>query len=270
MAENVVPLVRNAHEWTGTKLDFLELYLPAFVRATRKARSRYYVDGFAGPGRNVIEGVERDGSPLIALNAADAFSGYHFVEFDAPKFRSLQQHVQRHERSELVRLHQGDFNDAIEYILPEIPSRSPTLFLLDPEGLELKFSTIERIAAREKADLFVLVSASGVARNLDQPHVHPLIDSFLGGPGWQDAYERFRDGTRPGGQTRFEFIMQYYLARLADLGFEVTEYILASNSKRVPLHALVFAVKSDKPGAALHIASDVVRRLRSRNQTPLF
>ena len=49
---------RKGYAWTGSKLDFLESYLPAFVKACKRwwhngTSNTYYVDGFAGPGENL-------------------------------------------------------------------------------------------------------------------------------------------------------------------------------------------------------------------------
>jgi hypothetical protein len=73
------PKYPEAHPWTLKKLEFLKKYLPAFVKATQKATSRHYVDGFAGPGYNRQEdGTLVEGSPLLALQ--HQFTSFFFVE----------------------------------------------------------------------------------------------------------------------------------------------------------------------------------------------
>jgi len=75
------PKYPEAHPWTLKKLEFLKRYLPAFVKATQKAISRHYVDGFAGPGYNRQEdGTLVEGSPLLALQ--HQFTSFFFVEKD--------------------------------------------------------------------------------------------------------------------------------------------------------------------------------------------
>lgn len=115
-------MARSAHFWTADKLDFLERYIPAFVNATKKARSRYYVDGFAGPGRNVIEGFERDGSPLIALNSDQPCTRYIFVERQRELHKQLLKHVAEHPRRDQVVLRRGDFNTLVDELLPNLNS----------------------------------------------------------------------------------------------------------------------------------------------------
>src|SRR5689334_2765107 len=69
---------RKAGEWAHEKLSFLDEFIPAALQATGVAREvgkrpkveRWYIDLFAGPGRNVVEetGEEFAGSAIRALS----------------------------------------------------------------------------------------------------------------------------------------------------------------------------------------------------------
>lgn len=264
--------MRNAHVWTAKKLDFLELYMPQFIKATAKARTRHYVDGFAGPGLNRIEGSgDRAGSPLIALNLPTPFTDYHFVEQSKNAFASLRTRVESHERRHLVRtLTQGDFNEHVGDILAKINPRAPTLFFLDPEGLELEFGTVRAISERTKADVFVLVSGSGVTRNVRNPAAWETITKFYGDEEWKTIEEKMAEGRFPVGTSPFEAYTDLYVSKLQGLGFtHVKQYLLSQNSKKVPMHALVFAVKSDKQEAPLRIAESILDSLNRGSQARL-
>jgi three-Cys-motif partner protein len=260
-------VARSAHPWTADKLDFLEDYIPAFVNATRKAGARYYVDGFAGPGRNLIDGKERNGSPLIALNAPEACTRYFFIERKKALFEQLAAHVQEHPRAKRVFLRRGDFNQLVGTVLPLIHDLAPCLFFLDPEGLELDFATVERISRRTKADLFVLISGIGVVRNIQQPQSATTLTRFFGDDSWSPLHEQFKTGQLPVGTKAFEAFTDLYIAKLQGVGFDVcNKYLIARNRKNAALHSLVFAIKSDKPQAALKIAPDILKKLQSKNQ----
>lgn len=157
--------------WSVDKLEFLENYMPAFAKACKQVLDKgfdiHYVDGFAGSGINVINGAERAGSALLAL--AENFTKYHFVEEGSSNFAALTTRVNSHPKKEAVQtLLKADFNLAIDEILAKINRRSPTFFFIDPTGLHINWETMQKIGAREKADLFILVSASTVARNAKQ------------------------------------------------------------------------------------------------------
>ena len=258
---------RKAHQWTADKLEFIEKYIPAFVKATKKATKRYYVDGFAGPGVNEFEdGSKRRGSPLIAL-AQNEFTRLYFVEENPDVFRALEQKVRQHPNKNKATLYNADFNEILPEILGQIEERSPTVFLLDPEGLELEWRSVEAIAKREKADLFILVSASGVLRNLENDFAYNALTAFFGDTSWMEI-----DKYKKVGMDRYHAIVDLYLDKLNGLGFTVARYnITARTSKKMKLHSLVFAAKND---VAIKIAEDVLKKLQpppdKRSMTPLF
>lgn len=264
-------MTRETGFWTADKLDFLDRYIPAFLRATKKARGRYYVDGFAGPGTNRIDGRERNGSPLIALNADVGATGYFFVERSPDSFEKLQKVVSEHPRGSKVSLYQDDFNRKVSEILSQIPDRAPTFFFLDPEGLELEFETVRQISRRTKSDLFILISGSGVTRNLYLPSSERALTRFYGNDDWKKAKQQYEEGKYEADRRRFEVFTDLYLNQLKDIGFDVVNrFLIARNSRNVALHALVFAIKSDKPQAALSISEDILRDLQSGTQGSLF
>ncbi len=125
-------MARSAHYWTADKLDFLESYIPAFVHATKKASKRYYVDGFAGPGSNLIDGKERDGSPLIALNASEACTHYFLVERKRDLYKQLSSRINEHIRVKLVNLKRGNFNELVDDIFQILTKRHERLVELAP------------------------------------------------------------------------------------------------------------------------------------------
>ncbi|MCX7784496.1 MAG: three-Cys-motif partner protein TcmP [Meiothermus sp.] len=241
----------KAHPWTLKKLKFLEMYLPAFEKATQKALNRYYVDGFAGPGYNRRDDGERvRGSPLLAVQHR-SFTKFFFVEADPQSYEALRNGLKGEQIApEKIRLYQGDFNVLVDEILTQIPKKAPTVFFLDPFGLELKWSTVEKIAQREKADVFILISGSGI--NRARKTSPGLVTEFFGDESWSNI-------SRKPGQTWFEAFTEAYRDRMRGLGLDGTELVtVATNSRRAPMHVLAFHAKNN---IALRIANSVFRRI---------
>jgi len=248
----------KAHPWTLKKLEFLKRYLPAFVSATKKALSRHYVDGFAGPGYNQLEdGTLIEGSPLLAIQHSN-FTSFFFVEKNRRSYAELERNIRERDSSlSGIHLYRGDFNLLVDDILQQIHPRAPTLFFLDPFGLELRWATVEKIAKREKADIFILISSSG-ANRAKQDHPQTL-DDFFGGASWRTIQQKV-------GQSWFEAFTEAYRDRMRRLGLNGTELVtVARNSNNAPMHVLAFHSKKD---IALHIANAVFSSIESNPTQP--
>lgn len=251
---------RKAGLWTVDKLAFVEEYIPYFLQATKKALGTHYVDGFAGPGKNEVEDTKHihDGTPLIALKT-NGFANYFLVEKKKQLYTSLEDCAKETVpyKEGRVWMRQGDFNVLVKDITAQIHPKAPTFYVLDPEGLELDWTTVEHIGQRDRADVFVLISASGVNRNLNQPGAESTLTRFFGGEVWKAV-----------DYPNFHAFTDLYVSRLRELGFtDTNRFLIARNSQNVPMHALVFAAK--KPFAA-NIADAVMRRIASRGQGRLF
>lgn len=261
-------VIRTGREWTHSKLDFLEKYLPAFTTACKTARSTAYVDGFAGPGVNEMpDGAPRRGSPIIALDTVPAFNAVHLVEMDAAAFEALAANVDVHERKPATELYRDDFNAVAPRLLSDIPSRRPTFFLLDPDGMDLEWRTLELIAERERVDALLLVPTSGIVRNAHLEAVTPRITRWYGSDDWQTLRDRFESGEFGAGRAFDEVLMEDYLERLNGLGFQYVEkYLVARTSRNRQLHAWVFLGKHD---VGLKIAQYVINDLYGGKQPAL-
>lgn len=248
----------KAHPWTLKKLEFLKKYFPAFVKATQKARSRHYVDGFAGPGYNQqTDGSLVEGSPLLAIQHPE-FTSFFFVEKGRRSYTELERNLRERDPSlRGVHLYRGDFNLRVDDILQQIHPKAPTLFFLDPFGLELRWSTVEKIAGREKADIFILLSSSGAVRNRGKnPHI---LDEFFGDTSWRDI-------RRKPGQSWFEAFTEAYRERMRELGLDGTELVtVARNRKNAPMHVLAFHSKNK---IALRIANSVFNSIETNFAQP--
>jgi len=119
-----------------------------------------WVELFAGPGRLCLDSHEFiDGSPLDALRVGTNFRQFIFSDIDPECVRALEDRARGRGQVDVL---QGDANDRDlhDRIFRLIPDNAIVILYLDPEGLELQFSTIESFAARFKRRLDVLVNFS--------------------------------------------------------------------------------------------------------------
>jgi three-Cys-motif partner protein len=250
--------VREAQDWSRDKLGILSMYLPAFATACHKrATEFYFVDGFAGEGLYSFpaRGEFVLGSSLIALGAQPQFAKVLSMELSEARANSLRLRTAAFGRRSVVR--QGDTNqDLLPAMADEIPPAAPTLVLLDPEGLELEWSTVQALAGfREgdrKVELLILVPTGSIGRVAEVAHDSQTeganrIDFMFPYPSpWQDVWERRRAGQITPEESRDEFA-EIYRQGLISLGYTHTEVrpITRRDSDSASVYHLVFA--SDHP-----------------------
>src|SRR5205085_553652 len=94
-------IIGEVGAWSGEKLRLLRCYLGdetrsgGFLPATGKAGARFYLDLFAGPGRNRIRATNEviDGSPLIAVKGGPpSFTHLYWIDADKRNASSLAAH----------------------------------------------------------------------------------------------------------------------------------------------------------------------------------
>jgi three-Cys-motif partner protein len=258
---------RESGEWVKEKLFFVQRYIDTFEVAMRSKpwRRRIYIDLFSGPGKCIIRGTNEYllGSPLLALQTQYPFTDYYFVDKDQGNIDILQQRVQSSNFPQSgIHYFVGDANEKVNDVVKEIRNfdRSfisgvlPCLNLafLDPEGLELEWSTVEALAKMNRMDLIIHYSQNGLTRNLDRCFAsseETFVDKFFGDREWRTVYKAAKDKTETLGIHRI--LIDHYKSKLKDLGYvvindseEIVREPLIRNTKRnAPLYRLIFASK---------------------------
>ena len=203
---------RPVGHWTKNKLDILTAYLPAYLSATTKAFERIYVDGFSGPGTNLVRdtGELIDGSPLIALKATATngtrFDRLYFVDKDPEVTEELKQTIRPFDVDKRGVIKTADVNDEIPRLLRKIPKLSPTFVLLDTDSIEPKWSTIELLAQWQTELLITFPLGMAINRNYESSKV---VDFF----GTDDCLIMLRPPVDVAG------LLTLYKNRLVDLGY---------------------------------------------------
>jgi three-Cys-motif partner protein len=270
-------LYRPGRPWTREKLALVRYYLGGtgekgggFMVATRRARGRHYIDLFSGPGQcQMRDGEIIDGSPIIAAKATPPFTRLYWVDADARNAASLRAHRHDFPTRRIEVIHR-DANLAVDAILAGLPRNEPVFAFLDPEGSELSWSTIEKLARhkpRNKIELFILfASDTGVIRFFPRDPSRMVrqdrLDQMMPSPeGWRRIYARRSDLS---GIDFRRLILEEYTTGLANLGYTyIPPPRLVRKPDRRPLYFMVFATDHE---AGLNIMSDALNRVEA---TPL-
>lgn len=168
--------LREWGDWTQLKLEILTKYLAEFTTASKRVDSRVFLDAFAGQGRgrSRTTGDVFEGSARIALNASDpGFTHLRYFERDPANARQLRQALASEYPGRDIEVFEGDCNDRIPEALAELTAVSwaPTFAFLDPDGIQLRWTTLRALAAHKqrspyKTELWLLFSTMGLVRRL--------------------------------------------------------------------------------------------------------
>lgn len=244
--------------WTGLKLILEKYYLKPYLDILGKRGRVAYVDLFAGPGLNLIgdRKVPIPGSPLIPIMINESeyqFSAFIFSEIDRNYVRALKKRVGLFPKVEdITKILQTDANSVVNK-LPKILDYykiDHSLIFIDPEGMELKWSSLEKLVKNVECDLIINFPSAGLHRNLHNPAVVPTIKEFLG-PGSEnippDAGE--------------EWAIQVYRRNLADIGKNISTEIAVHSGDAFHYH-LIPAVKKTTGGSPwFKVFLDAKRRI---------
>ena len=255
--------MRESHDYARDKLTILNGYVNRFTTSMKKQgwTALNYIDLEAGPGKNKI--LPNDvllGSPLIAITSRFPFSNYFFVEKNRQNFSALKKRVEKSPLLERVHLYNLDCNVAVDEISREISAldrdksegrgTSLNLAFVDPEGLEVRWKTIEKLGRQNRMDLIVNVSTSGITRNAESmanESKDTILDEFFGTKSWRSRFLKVqeRDST-----TKRRAVLDFYVERLNYLGYVnnrqrelISEERVFKNQRNVQVYSLIFASK---------------------------
>jgi len=271
--------------WTQIKLDLLGRYLTSFNQALQHSPSasrpftRIYIDAFAGTGECEIKTDEQTvetiaGSAKIALDTLPAFDEVHLIDLNRAHVEELNKLAAGY--GDRVRVHHEDANLAISKLINTLnPKRCRGVLFLDPYGMTVPWTTLEKIAKTKALDVWYLFPLSGVYRQaandfdkVDQSKSNSL-DEVLGTPTWRDHFYK-TDGQagllgEQEGKVRVfdpEDIAGFVQGRLAEV-FEgwVSDPLYLRSPKGAPLFALFCCISNPAPkavGLAKKIASHIL------------
>jgi len=247
-------IARPARIWTREKLTYLTKYATAFMVAMAEKRGPgkwdqlVYLDLLCGPGRDIDTDTDEEflGSPLIALSIEPQFDHLYLADKDSKNVQALAQRIPSQDKARTT-LREGDCNLIVDDVLNSITSRTLALAFIDPEGFEVNFATLAKLARRRIDLLYLFPSGIGVRRNLrnflalnDSP-----MDKFWGGKDWRDLPEARRAaGTsqdeRP--EKILKSLVSAFRQKLTGVGFTHQDEAapLFTNMKNAQMYHLLF------------------------------
>ncbi len=254
-----LPLRSCKGTWTYDKLYYLNAYLDRFIVSMRHKnwRAIHYIDLFAGSGKNALpDGRIIAGSPLLALSQKHPFDQYFFSDIEPANIDALKQRCTPQKApNPKITFKVGDANEVVKQIVKDInlidkpiTDKWPSLNLafLDPEGLELHWGTVEKLASR-RTDMIIYYSQMGISREapleIQQPSPSK-IDLFFGDTGWRQIYQQYQRGEEA---FLHRALLDYYKSKLGAFGYKVDDPLsepMFSNSKNAPMYRLLFVCKS--------------------------
>jgi len=185
---------RTGRIWTREKLTYLQKYASAFMTAMGPKRSEgkwdklVYIDLLAGPGRDIDpdSSEEFDGSPLIALAVRPKFDHLYLADEKSRNITALRARIPAEDISRATVM-SGDCNVLVDQVIAKISARTLGLAFIDPQGFEVHFDTLAKLAKRRIDLLYLFPSGIGVRRNWRQSIRSPKskFDKFWGGSDWQ-------------------------------------------------------------------------------------
>jgi len=249
--------MRPAGSWAADKLDYLARYINVFETSMRnKWTVRYYIDLLSGPGKNRVResGEVLLGSPLIALTTQHPFTHYIFVDNSPENTAALRERCSVSPYADRVTILTGDCNTLVDQIVAQIQPaqwQSLNLAFLDPAGMELQWSAVEKLARLPRMDLIINYPQGGLNRCIKQVfETNPPteVDHFFGGVEWREIYAKYQRRHLPEG-LHFH-LLDLYKSNLEKLGYQVHRDVDTGDSplirnaqRRAPLYRLLFASK---------------------------
>jgi three-Cys-motif partner protein len=227
--------------------------LQKYVGISRSVRRKFVgkagatdIDLFSGPGRARIRDTAEvvPGSPLVAWNESAKgvpFTEVHVCDADAGLLNAAAARLRN--AGAQVACEVGPAIQVVDRIISKLNPSGLHFAFLDPYNLgDLPFELIRKLAALERVDILMHVSAYDLQVNLrsyiDRPD-SPL-DSFA--PGWRDKV----DTTRPDNFVRPK-ILEYWRSLLSREGMSTTEtHELVAGPNNQRLYWLAFAARHDR------------------------
>lgn len=198
--------------WTEEKLNAFEKYVNAYLTIMNKYRGQYdwkliYFDGFAGSGSRNEDTTLEDNQLMIdlidehqitaeeltpykgaaerVLNIAqDGFDFYYFIDKDIVSSSQLQEKLTPYQKNKRLEFRHSDANTEVSKLADAMRKNSKlkALVLLDPFGMQVDWSSIEKLKGTS-TDLWILIPTGVIVnRLLDRKckltHIEKLTSFF--------------------------------------------------------------------------------------------
>ncbi len=287
-------------DWTTEKLERVRKYLAAYTtifKSNERARKlrTIYVDAFAGTGYRTRgttpdhqqllpfpELTEPDaeaflkGSARIALEVEPPFNQYMFIERDPARAKELER-LKSDFPDRNIKIIEQEANDYLKQWCDQINwSRSRSVVFLDPYGMQVSWSLIEKLGETKAVDLWILFPLGAAVnrlltrKGLPDDSWSDALTRIFGTDEWKNAFYSQETRTTLFGEeeehhakkANFDTIGNFFVKRLKTVFHGVADNPLALyNSRNNPLYLLCFASANPKGAkTAIKIAKNILRK----------
>jgi three-Cys-motif partner protein len=268
--------------WTEEKLAVMRSYFALYAQALKKQRfEKWYIDAFAGTGEvktcgsrgrqlfgddaNEVAEV-KDGSARKALGIDPPFDRYIFIDRAKGHVEALKALREKFPKR-TIDVQTGDANQVLKDLCQSINwQKTRAAVFIDPYGMQVKWSTLESLAATKAVDVALLYPTGPLNRMLAKRGNIPAawarrIDDHLGPCDWRNAsYKETEqiDLFSPESSTlkktmNAEGLRQFVLERLKSLPFVCDKQLELRNSREAVLYHL-FIICANPSQAAKALA----------------
>jgi len=264
--------------WAREKLDALGRYLDFYTKVLKNQPWRtIYVDAFAGGGRAVVRAESQndpagtlplldeqevdaeqrelvDGSPRVALDVANPFSRYVFIEPDQARGDELDAMKEEYSDWRQIDILHMDAAAGIDWVTARSISKASHrgIAFLDPFGAKLDWSSIQKLADTGLFEVVVNFALNmAIQRMLPNSGEIPdawakTLDAYFGTHAWFAEVYRERSGlfATAGFEKREDYsdrLLELYRSNLkAAFGYVSTPRLIR-NTRGMPLYYLLWA-----------------------------
>lgn len=213
--------LQHLKQVSRVKHVILKKYLPSWVQILGSSNLRLcYFDCYAGPGVYELNGNKVEGSPIIAVCAAQEFLGRrsnHFVtvtlvERDQSQRSSLESQLhglQPYERGLSVHVLAEDAKEFVPDLLNQVPDLAPSFFMVDPYGHPLTIPILNDILRRSQTEALINFMYFRVNMDACNPMVQYHVDEMFGDCEW-----RAQSFMKMNGKYREEQFLDYFMSKI--------------------------------------------------------
>jgi three-Cys-motif partner protein len=270
--------------WAKEKLAALARYLDFYTKVLKNQRWRtIYLDAYAGGGRAIIRAEERpepvgpdlfgekppidaetheliDGSPRVALDVANPFNRYVFVEPDPHRAAELEALRAEFANTRTINVLQATAAEGIAWVTAQrIARRSHRgVAFLDPFGAGLDWASIQKLAHTGLFEVVINFALNMAIQRMlpnsgEVPHGWAAtLDSYFGSRAWfAEVYQPRQGGlfAASGYEKRVDYserLLELYRAQLRSAFGHVSTPRLIRNTRGAPLYYLLWAGPNKK------------------------
>ncbi len=192
-------------DWSVAKLNIVKAYAGQYSTilqsqgAGRGNTQKFhfgYIDGFAGAGEHVHKNTGEivAGSPLNALNLANRFDEYYFIDLDPARVQRLKKMCEDRANAHVIL---GDCNDVLlSQLFPKFKFEDyrRALCFLDPYGLGLKWNVLATAGGMKSIEIFLNFPVMDINRNAKKKNIAEIdpdhrgrMTAFWGDESWHAA-----------------------------------------------------------------------------------